>query len=207
LRGLRGASGGGATVAGSTAAGTGAAGTGAAGTLAAGTGAAAPLAATAVFVTGLVVRRSPASGFTFVFAATVVDDSSRFVVRFVSLRFGASPAFIVPPFDGAALVASRCNQLLTVVCGTPWRRAASTTPTSSTAARIVARSFAVYCRRFRGSSASFIFVLAETSTHPQIVRSFRPRSPWTMLGNSSTDGRELTQSYLDLCAERERQVR
>jgi hypothetical protein len=55
----------------------------------------------------------------------------------------------------------------------------------------------VACFRF-GASPAFIatifdgeaFVasrcsLAETSAHPQIVRSFKSRSPWKMLGNST----------------------
>jgi hypothetical protein len=35
------------------------------------------------------------------------------------------------------------------------------------------------------AASAAIFVLVETSTHPQVVRGFRFRSPWKMFGNVS----------------------
>jgi len=62
-------------------------------------------------------------------------------------------------------------------------------PASTTAFRISIRFAAVYFRRFhrfrRSSAFAAIFVLVGTSAHPQVIRGFRPRSPWKMLGNST----------------------
>jgi hypothetical protein len=120
------------------------------------------------FKTTSVMRGDPEGG---------VDPSGGAAREGESLAaFGAAVFF-------ATFAASRWSQLLTVDCGTSWRRAASTTPTSSTAFRISTRFAVVYLRRFLGSAASLaIFVLVETSTHPQVVQGFRPRSPWKMFG-------------------------
>jgi hypothetical protein len=83
------------------------------------------------------VRAAPI-GSAFATGATFDDPFAR--VRFAVVVDGLTS----DTRFAASFAASRPSHVLTVVCGTPCCRPASTTPTSFTAARTLARSSAVY---------------------------------------------------------------
>jgi hypothetical protein len=126
-----------------------------------------------------------ATGVLATFFAAPRGDAGlvAFVVFVAFLVFVACGATFATTGRASVAAVPRLRQLLTVVCGTAHRRAASLTPSSSAVARTFSRSACVYCRRFRGPLVDAMLVLRETSAQPQTVRGFRPRSPWTMFGN------------------------